>query len=124
MRALREMRVPCVVLGTDGYDKALEYMNRGGEFASRRGEDPDLVLLEADSQHGAASDFIRKARFETSCRPCPIVVLAPGASARDLECWYSAGASSVLVADGDELPEALKSLSWYWLAHNRTPKQR
>lgn len=123
LRALRETRVPCTVLGTDGYDKALEYMNRTGDFSDRKGEDPDVVLLEVTEANGAA-DFIRQARMETQCKPCPIVVLAPGASPHDLESWYSAGASSVLVASNEELPNALRSLSWYWLAHNRTPKHR
>lgn len=124
LRALRETRVPCTVLGTNGFDKAIDYMNRSGDFASRSGEDPDLVLVDADQPNGHVSDFIRRARLETGCKPCPIVVLAPGATADNLEEWYSAGASSVLVATASQLPEALKSVSWYWLAHNRTPKHR
>ena len=124
LRALRETRVPCTVLGTNGYDKALDYMNRSGDFSNRAGEDPDVILVDATMNNGNIGDFIRRARLDTGCKPCPIVILAPGAAAEDLESWYSAGASSVLVAPPEELPEALKSISWYWLAHNRTPKHR
>jgi two-component system response regulator len=122
--ALREVRMPCVVLAADGYDSALDYLHRRGSFADRLQPDPEIIVVEVDGPESATSDFIAEARGQTSSKPCPVVIFADGVANVHVKEWYLAGANSVLPVDSDGCEQAIQSVAWYWLAYNRTPLQR
>ena len=114
LQVLRQVRSGCKVDVEAGLRQALQRLN---ELPVDRDLRPDLIVVQAPSIEPDLLECVSAARK----RCCPVVVLTEAHVTETIRELYIAGASSVLFLDGS-INETLRSIGWYWLAYNRTPK--
>ena len=92
-----ELQVELVVV-SDG-EKALEYVQRQGEF--RDAAVPDLVVLDLNLPKSDGSDVLRCIREADAYRGVPVVVLTSSDSPRDRKTIEGLGADSFITKPSD-----------------------
>jgi len=111
-----------VVVVRDG-EKALDYVYRRGEFKTRTGDDPILVLLDLKMPKVNGLEVLKIIKADECLKTIPVVVLSSSRETPDLVGCYKHGVNAYVVKplDFSEFMKTLKQLVVFWAAVNEPP---
>ena len=111
-----------VAVVRDG-EKALDYLHRRGEFKTRAGGNPILVLLDLKMPKGNGLEVLKIIKADEHLKMIPVVVLSSSRETPDLvECYkHSVNAYVAKPVDFGECMKAVKQLGIFWTAINEPP---
>ena len=111
-----------VVVVRDG-EQALDYLHRRGEFASRSGDDPVVVLLDLKMPKVDGLDVLRQLKSDDRLKTIPVVVLTSSREERDVVESYRLGVNAYVAkpVGFQEFIDAVKALGLFWAILNEPP---
>jgi CheY-like chemotaxis protein len=111
-----------VVVVRDG-EKALDYLYRRGEFKTRAGGDPILVLLDLKMPKVDGLEVLKIIKADEHLKMIPVVMLTSSRETPDLVGCYKNGTNAYVVKPVDfaKFMNALKQLGIFWAAINEPP---
>jgi two-component system, response regulator len=103
--------------------EALEYVFCTGAYASRRSENPKVILLDLKLPLVDGIEVLRQIRLDPRTKLVPVVMLTSSSEERDIIETYKLGVNSYIVkpVDFDQFNEVARHLGYYWLLLNRQP---
>ena len=124
LRALQKVNVANRVDVVRDGQQALDWLFREGEFGSRKGASPTLVLLDIGLPRVSGLDVLRRLRADERTALLPIVILTSSDEEQDRLRSYRNGANSFVRKPlvFSEFAEAVAHLGVYWLAVNIPPE--
>ena len=113
-----------VVVVRDG-EQALDYLYRRGEFASRVGGDPIVVLLDLKMPKIDGLEVLKVLKADAGLKHIPVVVLTSSRQTPDLAACYQHGVNAYVVkpVDFNDFIKAVKQLGLFWAAVNEPPPE-
>ena len=111
-----------VAVVRDG-EKVLDYLYRRGEFKTRAGGNPILVLLDLKMPKINGLEVLKTIKADEHLKVIPMVVLSSSREPRDLIECYKHGANAYVVkpVDFGKFAEMVKHLAMFWTAINESP---
>jgi CheY-like chemotaxis protein len=111
-----------VAVVSDG-EKALDYLYRRGEFATRAGGNPILVLLDLKMPKVGGLEVLKTIKADQYLKTIPVVVLSSSREAPDLVECYKHGVNAYVVKPVGfaEFTTAVKQLGIFWAGINEPP---
>jgi CheY-like chemotaxis protein len=111
-----------VVVVRDG-EKALDYLYRRGEFKTRVGGNPVVVLLDLKMPKVNGLEVLKIIKADKHLKIIPVVVLSSSRETPDLVDCYKHGVNAYVVkpVDFTEFMKAVKQLGIFWAAINEPP---
>jgi two-component system, response regulator len=111
-----------VVVVPDG-EKALDYLYHRGEFKTREGGDPILVLLDLKMPKVGGLEVLRIIKMDDYLTIVPVVVLSSSREPADLVACYKQGVNAYVVKplDFSEFRKTVNQLVAFWAAINEAP---
>ncbi|HWA26279.1 MAG TPA: response regulator [Lacunisphaera sp.] len=103
--------------------EALDYMYRRGEFATRGGSEPAVILLDLKMPRVDGLEVLRQLKGDARFRTIPIVVMTSSREDQDLNRCYELGVNAYVVKplSFHEFIEAVKTLGAFWAVLNELP---
>jgi CheY-like chemotaxis protein len=103
--------------------QALDYLYRRGEFKTRAGGNPILVLLDLKMPKVNGLEVLKAIKADESLKFIPVVVLSSSREARDMVECYKHGVNAYVVkpVDFSDFMQAIKQLGIFWTAINEPP---
>ena len=104
-------------------EKALDYLHRRGEFKTRAGGNPILVLLDLKMPKVNGLQVLKIIKADEDLKTIPVVVLSSSREMPDLVECYKHGVNAYVVkpVDFGEFMKAVKQLGIFWTAINEPP---
>jgi CheY-like chemotaxis protein len=123
LAALEEYNLANGVFVVHDGEKALDYLYRRGEFKTRTGSDPILVLLDLKMPKVSGLDVLKVVKADENLKIIPVVVLSSSRETPDLVECYKHGVNAYVVkpVDFTEFMKAVKQLGIFWAAVNEPP---
>ena len=114
-----------VVVVQDG-GEALDYLYRRGQFASRTGVDPVVVLLDLKMPKIDGLEVLREMKSDERLRTIPVVVLTSSREERDVVESYRLGVNAYVAkpVGFQEFTDAVTALGLFWAIINEPPPTR
>jgi len=111
-----------VVVVHDG-EQALDYLYRRGEFKTRAGDLPILVLLDLKMPKVSGLEVLKLIKADAQLKTIPVVVLSSSCEAPDLVECYQHGVNAYVMKPVNfaEFMNAVKQLGLFWAAINEPP---
>ena len=111
-----------VVVVRDG-EEALDYLYRRGEFKSRLGGDPILVLLDLKMPKVTGLEVLKIIKADAYLRIVPVVVLSSSRETPDLVACYKHDVNAYVVkpVDFSEFMKTVQQLVIFWATINEPP---
>jgi CheY-like chemotaxis protein len=111
-----------VAVVRDGAE-ALDYLYRRGEFQTRAGGDPIVVLLDLKLPKVTGLEVLKILKADAQLKVIPVVVLSSSRETPDLEECYRHGVNAYVVkpVDFSEFMRAVQQLGVFWAAVNEPP---
>lgn len=111
-----------VVVVGDG-EKALDYLYCRGEFKTRMGGDPILIMLDLKMPKVNGLEVLKTIKADAHLRVIPVVVLSSSRETPDLAECYKHGVNAYVVKplDFEEFMISIKQLGMFWAAVNEPP---
>ena len=111
-----------VVVARDGAE-ALDYLNYRGNFKSRAGENPAVLLLDLKLPKVDGLEVLQQIKSDDKLRMMPVVVLTSSREERDKIASYKLGVNAYVVkpVDFHEFVNAIKELGVFWAIINEPP---
>jgi CheY-like chemotaxis protein len=111
-----------VIVVRDGAE-ALDYLHTKGNYKSRAGENPAVVLLDLKLPKVDGLEVLREIRSDERLKHIPVVVLTSSREDRDMVASYELGANAYVVkpVDFHEFVNAVKDLGVFWAVINEPP---
>ena len=111
-----------VAVVRDG-EKALDYLYRRGEFKTRAGGNPILVLLDLKMPKVNGLEVLKIIKADEQLKIIPVVVLTSSRETQDVVGCYQHGVNAYVVKPVDfaEFMKAVKQLGVFWAAVNEPP---
>ncbi len=111
-----------VVVVHDG-GEALDYLYRRGQFASRTGVDPVVVLLDLKMPKIDGLEVLREMKSDDRLKTIPVVVLTSSREQRDVVESYRLGVNAYVAkpVGFQEFIDAVKTLGLFWAILNEAP---
>ena len=108
-----------VAVVRDG-EKALDYLYRRGEFKTRAGGNPILVLLDLKMPKVNGLEVLKIIKGDEHLKIIPVVALTSSCETPDLIEFYKHGVNAYVVkpVDFDDFMKAVKQLGIFWAAVN------
>jgi len=106
--------------------EALDFLFRGGSYASRGRGDPRLILLDLKLPKVDGIEVLRQVKASENTRAIPVVMLTSSAEERDVVASYQLGVNSYLVkpVDFTQFVNVVRDAGLYWAVINKTPHSR
>jgi CheY-like chemotaxis protein len=103
--------------------EALDYMYRRGEFASREGAEPAVILLDLKMPRVDGLEVLRQLKSDPKFKIIPVVVMTSSREDQDLVKSYELGVNAYVVKplNFHEFIEAIKTLGAFWAVLNESP---
>jgi CheY-like chemotaxis protein len=103
--------------------EALDYLYRRGEFKSRAGANPVVVLLDNKMPKISGLEVLKLIKSDEHLRMIPVVALTSSRRTQDLLEFYEHGANAYVVKplDFSEFRAAIKQLVTFWASVNEPP---
>jgi CheY-like chemotaxis protein len=103
--------------------KALDYLYRRGEFKTRVGGNPILVLLDLKMPKVNGLEVLKIIKADEHLKIIPVVVLSSSRETPDLVECYKHGVNAYVVKPVDfaEFMKAVQQLGIFWAAINEPP---
>jgi CheY-like chemotaxis protein len=111
-----------VIVVRDGAE-ALDYLHTKGNYRSRAGENPAVVLLDLKLPKVDGLEVLREIRSDERLKLIPVVVLTSSREDRDMVASYKLGVNAYVVkpVDFHEFVNAVKDLGVFWAVINEPP---
>lgn len=111
-----------VAVVRDG-EQALDYLHHRGEFKTRAGGPPILILLDLKMPKVNGLEVLKHIKADERLKTIPVVVLTSSRETPDLAECYQHGANAYVVKPVDfaEFVKAVKQLGIFWAAINEPP---
>lgn len=125
LRALKKNKIANqIVVVTDG-EEALDFIFARGEYSHRKIENgPRVILLDLKLPKVDGLEVLKAIKSDPRTQSIPVVVLTSSKEEKDIIESYRLGVNSYIVkpVDFDKFVESVKSLGFYWLLLNQSPK--
>jgi CheY-like chemotaxis protein len=111
-----------VIVVRDGAE-ALDYLHTKGNYRSRAGENPAVVLLDLKLPKVDGLEVLREIRSDARLKYIPVVVLTSSREDRDMVASYKLGVNAYVVkpVDFHAFVNAVKELGVFWAVINEPP---
>jgi CheY-like chemotaxis protein len=111
-----------IVVVRDGA-QALDYLYRRGDYESRQGNDPVVVLLDLKMPKVDGLEVLGQIKSDENLKTVPVVVLTSSREEKDLVASYRLGVNAYVVkpVDFDQFINAVKELGLFWAIINEPP---
>lgn len=111
-----------VVVVGDG-EQALDYLMRRGDYESRDGADPVVVLLDLKMPKVDGLEVLRQVRADENLKTIPVVVLTSSREEKDIVEGYQHGVNAYVVkpVDFEQFMSAVSELGLFWAVINESP---
>jgi len=111
-----------VVVIRDG-EQALDYLYCRGEYASRSGENPAVMLLDLKLPKVDGLEVLSQVKSDPKLKLVPVVVLTSSKEEKDMVASYNLGVNAYVVkpVDFHEFVNAIKELGVFWAVINEPP---
>ena len=111
-----------VVVVRDGA-AAMDYLNRGGDFAGRCAGNPAIILLDLKMPKMDGLEVLRSVKSDPKLMSIPVVVLTSSREECDLAASYRLGVNAYVVKPVrfQEFMEAVEKLGVFWALVNEPP---
>ncbi len=111
-----------VAVVRDGAE-ALDYLYRRGEFKTRAGGNPIVVLLDNKMPRVNGLEVLKTIKTDEHLKVIPVVVLTSSRETPDLIEFYKHGVNAYVVKPVDfaDFMKAVKQLGIFWAAINEPP---
>lgn len=111
-----------VVVARDGAE-ALDYLYSRGQYSSRSGENPAVLLLDLKLPKIDGLEVLQQIKSDESLRLIPVVVLTSSNQEKDMVASYRLGVNAYVVkpVDFHEFVNAIKELGVFWAVINEPP---
>jgi CheY-like chemotaxis protein len=111
-----------VVVAHDGAE-ALDYLHCRGEFSTRSGENPAVILLDLKLPKVDGLEVLQQIKSDPKLRIIPVVVLTSSREEKDMVASYQLGVNAYVVkpVDFHEFVNAIRELGVFWAVINVPP---
>ena len=111
-----------VVVVHDG-EEALDYLYCRGNWATRGGDNPAVMLLDLKLPKVDGLEVLRQVKSDEKLRLTPVVVLTSSREEKDLVASYQLGVNAYVVkpVDFHEFVNAIRELGVFWAVINVPP---
>jgi CheY-like chemotaxis protein len=123
LTALEEYKLANEVIVTRDGREALDYLYCRGEFNSRSGGNPAVMLLDLKLPKVDGLEVLQKIRSDDQLKMIPVVVLTSSHEEKDMMRSYKLGVNAYVVkpVDFHEFVNAVKELAVFWAIINQPP---
>jgi len=124
LRALKRQKLANKVVRVHDGVEALDYVNRGGEWAQREDTQPRLILLDLKMPRMDGITVLRRLKADERTRGIPVVMLTSSAEESDMVESYNLGVNSYLVkpVDFGKFIDVVSQAGLYWAVLNALPR--
>jgi len=111
-----------VVVVHDG-EEALDYLYCRGNWATRGGDNPAVMLLDLKLPKVDGLEVLRQVKSDEKLRLTPVVVLTSSREEKDMVASYQLGVNAYVVkpVDFHEFVNAIRELGVFWAVINVPP---
>jgi CheY-like chemotaxis protein len=111
-----------VVVVRDG-EQALDYLYCRGEYKTRPGDDPAVMLLDLKLPKVDGLEVLKQIKSDEKLRMIPVVALTSSREEKDMVASYKLGVNAYVVkpVDFHEFVNAIKELGVFWAVINEPP---
>ena len=111
-----------VIVTRDG-EEALDYLYCRGNFNTRTGDNPAVLLLDLKLPKVDGLEVLQQIKSDEQLRMIPVVVLTSSREERDMVASYTLGVNAYVVkpVDFHEFVNAIKELGIFWAVINEPP---
>ena len=111
-----------VVVARDG-EEALDYLYCRGNFQTRSGENPAVLLLDLKLPKVDGLEVLKQIKTDEKYSMIPVVVLTSSHEEKDMVASYKLGVNAYVVkpVDFHEFVNAIKELGAFWAVINEPP---
>ena len=111
-----------VVVVHDG-EEALDYLHCRGNWATRAGDNPAVMLLDLKLPKVDGLEVLRQVKSDEKLRLTPVVVLTSSREEKDMVASYQLGVNAYVVkpVDFHEFVNAIRELGIFWAVINLPP---
>jgi CheY-like chemotaxis protein len=111
-----------VMVARDGKE-ALDYLYCRGEFSTRSGGNPAVMLLDLKLPKVDGLEVLQQIRSDEQLKMIPVVVLTSSHEEKDLVRSYKLGVNAYVVkpVDFHEFVNAVRELGAFWAVINQPP---
>jgi len=111
-----------VVVVHDGVE-AMEYLRCEGKFATRKPENPAVILLDIKMPRMSGIDVLRRIREDDKLKRIPVIMLTSSREEKDLNQSYDLGVNAYVVkpVGFKQFIEAVKQIGGFWAVLNELP---
>jgi len=123
LTALEEYNLANEVVVTHNGEEALDYLFCRGEFATRTGDNPAVMLLDLKLPKVDGLEVLQQIKADEKLRMIPVVVLTSSHEEKDMVASYKLGVNAYVVkpVDFHEFVNAIKELGIFWGIINQPP---
>src|ERR1017187_10154254 len=123
LAALEEYNLANKVVVVGDGEKALDYLYHRGEFKTRAGGNPVVVLLDLKMPKVNGLEVLKIIKADPYLKVIPVVALSSSRETPDLVECYKHGVNAYVVKPVDfaEFMKAVKQLGIFWAAINEPP---
>jgi CheY-like chemotaxis protein len=123
LTALEEYNLANEVIVTRDGEEALDYLYCRGNFATRTGDNPAVLLLDLKLPKVDGLEVLQQIKSDEKLKMIPVVVLTSSREERDMVASYRLGVNAYVVkpVDFHEFVNAIKELGVFWAVINQPP---
>jgi CheY-like chemotaxis protein len=123
LTALEEYNLANEVVVVGDGEQALDYLHCRGEFQSRSGENPAVMLLDLKLPKVDGLEVLKQIKADEKLKLIPVVVLTSSKEEKDMVASYKLGVNAYVVkpVDFHEFVNAIKELGAFWAIINEPP---
>jgi CheY-like chemotaxis protein len=123
LEALDEYNLANEVVVTRDGEEALDYLYYRGQFKTRSGENPAVMLLDLKLPKIDGLEVLKQIKSDEKLRLIPVVVLTSSKEEKDMVASYKLGVNAYVVkpVDFHEFVNAIKELGAFWAVVNEPP---
>ena len=123
LTALEEYNLANEVVVTRDGEEALDYLYCRGNFTTRTGDNPAVLLLDLKLPKIDGLEVLQQIKSDEKLRMIPVVVLTSSREEKDMVASYKLGVNAYVVkpVDFHEFVNAIKELGVFWAVINEPP---
>ena len=123
LMALEDYKLTNDVVVTRDGQEALDYLYCRGQFRTRPGENPAVILLDLKLPKVDGLEVLKQIRSDERLKMTPVVVLTSSREEKDMVKSYKLGVNAYVVkpVDFHEFVNAVKELGVFWALINEPP---
>jgi CheY-like chemotaxis protein len=113
-----------VVVVSDGVE-ALEYLRCKGKFATRKPENPAVVLLDIKMPRMNGLEVLKSIRSDENLKRIPVIILTSSREEKDLIQSYDLGVNAYVVkpVGFHQFIDAIRQIGGFWAIINELPNE-